>query len=250
MKKVLCFFFIVLCFIFVQSSEISAAGRFHFGLTVEERNHRLMIVAIDRRSKSFESGLRRGDFILGINGRRINDIRDLKRILSRLGNKSLFYISRKGYKKEILIQFKEDFIYDAGRGNYNIGLSVEEIKEGLFIKEVNPASVAFEGGLNSGDIIVGANGYRVRKVQHLKLVLDQYTEGELLLYIKRKGRKFKTRLTMTAMKPKSREISERSAPSSRPVVKKKTKEKRKSTGEQKSGKTDYDKLLEKFATDS
>lgn len=240
------------------------AKAYRFGLTVEERNHRLMVVALDRKSKAFEAGLRRGDWILGINGRRINDLRDLKETLNRLGNKSLFYISRAGYKKEILIQFQEDFIYDAGTGSYNIGLAVEEINDGLFVRQVEKPSVAYEGGLDAGDIIVGANGYRISKVQHLRMVLEDHTQGELVLYIKRDGKRFKTRLAMNPdfrtrksqpsnragsdglfEEPKSAPAKKNTPPTAAPKPAAPT-----DGGSRDGDASEYDKLLQRFSTDS
>ncbi len=241
------------------------ARNFRFGMTLEERNHRLMIVSIDRKSKSFEAGLRRGDFLLGINGKRISSMEDLKRILDRIGNRSLFYISRSGYKKEILIQFQEDFIYDAGNGNYNIGLSIEEIADGLYVREVEKASPAYEGGIDQGDIIVGANGYRISKVQHLKRVLDYHTEGELVLYVKRENQRYKARVTMNPdfqsrsgksggniQKPESSQERKAPPPRKDPVGKTggRSSDERAPAAKPEGGQSDYDRLLEKFATDS
>jgi len=66
---------------------------------------------------------------------------------------------------------------------------LEEVKEGLLIKEVKPGSLAEKIGLKREDVILEINNKRVQKVSDLKLVLTFLEDGEkLAIKIKRGNR--------------------------------------------------------------
>ena len=70
-----------------------------------------------------------------------------------------------------------------------LGVVLEEVKEGLLIKEVKPGSLAEKIGLKREDVILEINNKRVQKVSDLKLILTFLEDDEnLTVRIKRGNR--------------------------------------------------------------
>ena len=67
-----------------------------------------------------------------------------------------------------------------------LGVVLEEVKEGLLIKEIKPGSLAEKIGLKRDDVILEINNKRVHNVSDLKLILTFLEDDDnLTLRIKR-----------------------------------------------------------------
>lgn len=70
-----------------------------------------------------------------------------------------------------------------------LGVILEEVKEGLLIKEVKPGSLAEKIGLKKEDVILEINNRRVKKVRDLRLILTFLDDKEdLIVKVKRENR--------------------------------------------------------------
>jgi len=119
-------------------------------------------------------------------------------ILNRWG---LFFALKKRVKQPILsIILGEVPFFSPEIGDYvfqppevkikrtpQLGVVLEEVKEGLLIKEVKPGSLAEKIGLKREDVILEINNKRVQKVSDLKLILTFLEDDEILVIRIKRG---------------------------------------------------------------
>jgi membrane-associated protease RseP (regulator of RpoE activity) len=73
-----------------------------------------------------------------------------------------------------------------------LGVVLEEVKEGLLIKELKPGSLAEKIGLMREDVILEINNKRVHKVSDLKLILTFLEDDENLIFKIKRGNREKS----------------------------------------------------------
>jgi serine protease Do len=150
------------------------------------------------------AGLRTGDVITDINGKRVNNTHELLLLIAglRVGETIKVRVIREGQEKifPILIAERTDKteIASAKHSEEAFGMSVQEItpaiaeqlglpvKKGIIVVDVQGGSLAEEVGIQPQDIILQVNKTRVATVKEYKnQIAKAGSKGSLLLLVKR-----------------------------------------------------------------
>jgi serine protease Do len=161
-----------------------------------------------------EAGLEAGDVILAVGGQEVEDTSELLRKIAGLapGHRARLTIWRDGGKRTVYVTLgKRDADKLAGNGEEpsesgaevaGLGLSLrpmtaEEARaldvehgNGLLVSEVEEGSIAEEGDLRQGDVILQVNQQDISSVQEFEAILEEEgrEKGVLLLLVQRRGR--------------------------------------------------------------
>ena len=167
-------------------------------------------------SPAEKAGLKRGDVILKVNGKKIEDIATLRNIVAQsdVGSTIKLKIMRENKRISIKATVSEfpkemaEVIPDKGEAlteedalagfsvtditpaiAKQLGLSREE--KGVVIVRVEPYSAADEAGLKKGDVIQEMNKKRVNNLRDFNNITSYIKKGDtVLLFINRGGKKF------------------------------------------------------------
>jgi len=177
-----------------------------------------LVTEVFRGSPAEKAGLKRGDVILEVNGKKIKDVESLRNIVaqSKIGSIITLKVMRDGKtiflnatvqelpKKlaEVAPKAPEENLFSGGNtlaGFSVINLTQDIAKQlglprnerGVVIVRVEPYSVAEEAGLKKGDVIQEINKKRVKNLRDFHNIISHIREGDtLLLFINRSGKKF------------------------------------------------------------
>lgn len=167
-----------------------------------------LISDVMKDSPAEKSGLKRGDIILTVDGKEINDVNDtITQISNTLPEKDVKIVVFRD-KKEINVSVK------LGNRSEDIGKNLEEIsifgmklkkrdelskdktkdsKEsvGAVVTEIENASDAALAGINVGDIITEVDKQEIKKLKEIKDIYDKAKGGEdILFYIEGKNSRY------------------------------------------------------------
>lgn len=180
------------------------------GITVQDLDHELaqalhlppthtqgaVITKVQPQSPADQAGLKPGDVVLAINGRKIKGSTDVRNIvgLARIGEEVNIEISRKGENlvrdariaapKRVAIEGESVHPKFAGV----ILRNVDEEETGVLIEKIHTASYLYQSGVRPGDRITTANGQRVQTVEDLQRIVRG--RRELLLNFQREDQSF------------------------------------------------------------
>ncbi|MCP9492841.1 MAG: DegQ family serine endoprotease [Pyrinomonadaceae bacterium MAG19_C2-C3] len=174
-----------------------------------------LVNSVARGSAAERAGLKRGDVILALNDRPVNDTNSLRNAVAgtQPGAEVTLTIFRNGDEQEVRATLGE---LDAGaraasqtpggndeqpstsEGQLGIRiapLTAEQRREldlpadtrGLFVAEVNPSGAAGEAGIAAGDVIVEINNQPVNSTTDLRAALERAGERPSLLLVNRRG---------------------------------------------------------------
>ena len=87
-----------------------------------------------------------------------------------------------------------------------LGLRVTEADGVVMVKQVLLESAALEAGLSAGDELIACNGWRVRKLEDLPLMLDQQDPQHLTLLVSRDQRMLTLKLALPAQEGAARPV--------------------------------------------
>ncbi|WP_343630923.1 PDZ domain-containing protein [Roseateles sp.] len=87
-----------------------------------------------------------------------------------------------------------------------LGLRVTEADGVVMVKQVLLESAALEAGLSAGDELIACNGWRVRKLEDLPLMLDQQDPQRLTLLVSRDQRMLTLKLALPAQDGAARPV--------------------------------------------
>lgn len=194
----------------VSIGKINKKTQEAFGL--KDRNGAL-IGAVTANSPAEKAGLSHGDVIVGVNGKKIGTTRDLIDTIAGMAPKTKVSLDviRNGGHKSFTVQLGERVEDSAKEGtepegesgsdaiSERIGISVKELDarsremlglnqqdQGLLISHVSPKSAAGEEGLSRGDLILEANGRKLKtKKDLIEAVKTVKNGGYLRLYVQR-----------------------------------------------------------------
>lgn len=180
----------------------------------------VLISDVMRNSPAKESGLREGDIIKEINGKKLHSAHELQREVSsrNVGEKVRLLVLRDGSKVNItatlreLPSSKEEglALKEEEGSSSSLGLSVEpftkelgrklnidEDEEGVIITDVRPGSPGDLAGLKEGDLIKEINRKPVKNISSFNQVVKEIDlkKGAIFL-INRQGQKVFVSLTM------------------------------------------------------
>jgi serine protease Do len=170
-------------------------------------NYGVIITQVLKNSPAEKSGLKAGDIIIAVNGKKVEDPNDLQKYIMRTmpGKKVVITVVRDKEKKEI------EVVVGSWEDDIDVGnLQELEIRYGLIVKDITPqilekyklpkvpygvvvygvkfGSPADEAGLRSGDIIMSVNRHPVRSAEEFwKFIKKAEKKGkeDVLLKIRR-----------------------------------------------------------------
>ncbi len=163
----------------------------------------ILVAQVLKGSPADKAGLKVGDIIVKLNGRKLEDVRDLQLSIMKTkpGTEVVLTIIREG--KEMDIRVKVGEMPEKVRGKprtyqgEDLGLTLRELspeekarigEEGLLVVSVVPGSPASRSGLRPGDLIISVNYKRVKTVRDFYRMIDNLKDmgkRKALLLVKR-----------------------------------------------------------------
>lgn len=165
----------------------------------------VLVSSVGKNSSGEKGGLQRGDVIIEINGKKMNNVVELSFTISMIypGKEVGVTIIRNGKRKKLVIKVAEmispektleivseiekSFGFTAGPITLQIidDLSLED-KEGVAIIEVEEKSPAAWSGIKNNDIIISINRKKVRNMNDYREIMRKLgSKNQVLLVIKR-----------------------------------------------------------------
>ena len=165
-----------------------------------------LVLNVEKDSAAKKAGLRRGDLIIAVNGKKIKNANDLKNIIgSTLPNKKVT-ISFERDKQirmttaTLLDMDSEKSFGGMGTDSYIKGLSVTQINDqvrakyrlpsnlnGVLVINVKPDSKADKVGFRRGDVIIQVQNKVIKTIKDLNSVFKQYKGETKIIYVNRDG---------------------------------------------------------------
>lgn len=170
-----------------------------------DRKMGALVANVDGNSPAQKAGIERGDIIVEYDGRAIEEMDDLPRMvaITPIGKNVKVKVIRDGQEKTLDIvigepqEEKEVELQEKVKGE--LGMSLKEItpgltkelnlseQEGVYVSQIEPGSPAHESGIQRGDIIKEVNRKPIKTLDDFNKVVNYMKKGEsLLLLIKRK----------------------------------------------------------------
>jgi len=155
----------------------------------------VMISGVDADSPAREAGLREGDVILAIDGRKVVSVADYQARLQNYGvdDRMALTIWRDGDTRDIPLRARAFPIDKAPELAYTLlGLKVSEASEdGAVIAAVKRDGFLARTGVRPGDVIRQVNEFLVRNTQDLyKAVIKYREEGSVVLLLQRSNQRY------------------------------------------------------------
>ena len=156
-----------------------------------------------------EAGLQRGDIVVGLNGKPVEDSRTFRLDVASTapGSEVALNVLRNGKEVEIPVtlgRFPGDTAEKAAQAETkgsSYGLSVTDLTteiarelglkpgaEGVVVAQVEPGSASAEAGLRRGDVIQEAGRRKVTNVNEFRQAAESAGDDPLLLLVNRGGR--------------------------------------------------------------
>jgi serine protease Do len=177
-----------------------------------------LVTDIFDKSPAGKAGIKRGDVVIEVNGKKIKNVENLRNMVSqsKIGKKIKITVLRSGKKlvfHAVISEFPQDIAQVVPEGddetmqeedNELAGFNVMDIsreiakqlglsrsESGVVIVRVDPYSPAGDAGLKKGDVIQEINKKRVKNLNDFNKITLHIREGDtLLLFINRGGNKF------------------------------------------------------------
>ncbi|RYU70005.1 Do family serine endopeptidase [Aliivibrio finisterrensis] len=182
----------------VQGGELTAelAEAFDY-----DTNHGAFVSQVIPESAADKAGIKAGDILISINGKKIQTFGELRAKVATLGagKKVTLGLIRDGKEKTVTATLKEAEQVKAKAEKLHDGLKGAELEntshsdpvKGVKISSIQKGSMAQRYGLQKGDIIIGINRSRVTNLQHFRKLLEDkppvlalnIQRGEQTLYL-------------------------------------------------------------------
>lgn len=147
------------------------------------------------------SGIKQGDIIIAFDGKAVEDVRDLQRMVGKtpVGKEANVRIFRQGKFEERLVKVGEfpDQVMTADLPRKELGVTIEELdaekakrfrvkeEQGLIVTEVTKGGPAAKGGIRPGDLIKEVNRQEVKSLEEYQQALHDSSSGIDLFLVKR-----------------------------------------------------------------
>jgi serine protease Do len=173
-----------------------------FGL---DRERGALVADVMPDTPASKAGIERGDVIVEFNGRKIDEMNDLPRVVANTAPNADVPVKllRKGQEKVVQVkvaELKEEQVA-AGGGTLeeSLGMTVQELtpeiarslgvseSKGLVVTNVDDGSPSDEAGLRRGDVIVEVNQKKVENLRDYRAALGRVGGGDSLLMLVRRG---------------------------------------------------------------
>ena len=167
-----------------------------FGLTVRSG---VLITEIRKNSSASKAGLKTGDVITAVDGKKVNKANDLRNIigLTPVGQSLKFTVLRNKKTEFVKIEISENKELANLKINPRLeGISFKEIKkgmreygiiEGLIVSSINKNSIAFRNGIRKNDIILSINNIAVKSIKDVH-ELSRKNKDQIVLNVRRGNR--------------------------------------------------------------
>ena len=167
-----------------------------FGLTVRSG---VLITEIRKNSSASKAGLKTGDVITAVAGKKVNKANDLRNIigLTPVGQSLKFTVLRNKKTEFVKIEISENKELANLKINPRLeGISFKEIKkgmreygiiEGLIVSTINKNSIAFRNGIRKNDIILSINNIAVKSIKDVH-ELSRKNKDQIVLNVRRGNR--------------------------------------------------------------
>jgi serine protease Do len=162
----------------------------------------IIVANVLENEPAHRGGLRAGDVIVSLNGKKISELRDLFRFVAEapVGKEAQVEIIRQGKNETLKVAIgqrpdREVAARPDRKNQDELGLKVTEVpgddKSGVMVEEVPPGSLADRADLAKGDVILEVNYEKINDVDRFNKLLDKNKGSRpVLLYIKREQRFF------------------------------------------------------------
>ncbi|WP_200762856.1 DegQ family serine endoprotease [Nitrosophilus alvini] len=162
-----------------------------------------VIVEVAKDSAAQKAGLKRGDLIIEVDGKKIEDANELKTVVGSLPPgktiKVKYERNKKTYTTKLTLQKRPETSQSQASEQDEIGLSLKNLDEqtrrmynipedveGVLVVDVAPDSKAEKAGFKPGDIIEGVEDKEIENVDDFKEALKKY-KGPKRVFINRHG---------------------------------------------------------------
>jgi len=168
---------------------------------VYKHDHGALIVDVTKDSAAQKAGLKRGDLIIEVDGKKIADANELKTLIGSYppGKRVKIKYERNGRVYTTIVRLKAR---PDGSQNETIqtlkGLEVRTLDEslrkmynipsdvtGVFVTDVKEGSAAEKAGIKPGDVIIQVDEQEIKSVEDLKSALSG--PGPKKVFVKRQG---------------------------------------------------------------
>ncbi len=175
-----------------------------FGL---DRDRGALVADVMPNTPAERAGIERGDIIIEFNGRKIEEMNDLPRLVASAspGADVDVKLIRKSEEKVVrvkLAELKEEQVAAAGGGGSleeNLGMTVQELTpeiarslglsdaKGVVVTNVDDDSAADEAGIRRGDVILEVNQKKVDNLRDYRAALGRMGSADSVLFLMRRG---------------------------------------------------------------
>jgi serine protease Do len=170
-----------------------------------EKSKGALVADVIPGSAAEVGGIHRGDVIVKFNGKDIDEMNELPRIVAAtpVGKEVEMGILREG--KPMTLKLKVGELKDEAaapaleKTKLELGMSVQEVtpeiarqlhlsdSSGVVVNQVEPGSVSDEAGVQRGDIIREVNGQNIRNVEDYRSALTKVKKGDVTRLLVRRG---------------------------------------------------------------
>jgi serine protease Do len=157
----------------------------------------VLVQSVEPGGPAARAGLRHGDAILEVLGRRVDSSHDLIELVAYIGpDKQVpMRIFRGGREMQITATTGERPAATEARARPSVapadgdrlGIAARDGNEGVIVSGVQPGSAADRGGLSAGDVILEVDGRAVRSSDEVRSAVEAARSGQSLrLYVRRR----------------------------------------------------------------
>jgi serine protease Do len=174
-----------------------------FGL---DRERGALVADVMPDTPASKAGIERGDIIVEFNGRKIEEMNDLPRVVANTppDTEVPMKLLRKGQDKIVNVkvtELKEERVAASGGGTLEegLGMTVQELtpeiarnlgvseSKGVVVTNVEDGTPADEAGIRRSDVIVEVNQKKVENLRDYRAALGRVGSTESLLLLVRRG---------------------------------------------------------------
>jgi serine protease Do len=185
----------------VQVQRVTPELAKSFGL---DRDRGALVADVMPDTPAARAGIERGDIIVEFNGRRIDEMTDLPRVVAATppGTEVPVKLIRKGQEKVVNVkvaELKEERVAGGGTLEESLGMTVQELTpeiarnlglsdtKGVVVTNVDDGSPADEAGIRRGDVILEMNQRKVESLRDYRAALGRVSGADSLLLLIRRG---------------------------------------------------------------
>ncbi len=134
-----------------------------------------LVEEVTKNSPAEKAGLKEGDIIIEIDGKKIDDAMQLPKIIAMYKPDTRISVKVLREKKEITLKVvvgKQGELETAGTKLEKIGIRLSDTKNGVVVEDVLPNSLAVTLGIKVGDYLVRVNNVIVENVEQVAHIIN------------------------------------------------------------------------------